>query len=736
MWSLCASLAAGPVASADSISGSQAGLVAYWKFDEGSGTAAQDASGLGNHAGALNGPVWGAGRVGGALSFDGVNDVVRDASTTFDGTGDLTVAAWVKRSGSGGHNSGRIISNTVLEFYVNRANKSLGLTCDSGRTIVESAANVLSLDAWHHVAAVRTAGGQVSFFIDGVKRHTAGVRMSGGRRDWAIGNYPSPDGKVRPFAGLIDDVRVYQRLLSEGEIHALMAAADAEATVVTAPVGPTYYLAPTGSDSHPGTAMQPWKTWAHALTQLDPGETLVVKDGTYGAATGTGYPAIDCRAGYRKGTATAPITVKAEHERNAFIDNGAPAVMDSFLIRNCSYWVIEGFYATNGDHEPFARQGGGSVFKASDSDHITFRRNLAHHNNRWSGSSSHGFGLTRVSDSLVEENECSVITRHCIIAGGTATSPSKRVTTRRNYAHSRGSGDLPGCRYNPPAGVPACTVTPDAMDSLVNFYPCVGCISENDVAEGTGEGVRIIASGPSNNRVYGLIGIETDYTVMFGPKPFDATTSLSDGNSAEQIVDVGGSTLLHFDGVTNTTVTNVMAIGGAGNGVTLFRSTLSDSRAQCNGACSAAVRNALVIDKRQRGVAVDPPHYARWSVDYANAYHNAGGNFSPASHPGITHAISLDPRLGACKVWLPAASPMKRAGKDGEDLGANILYRYEQGVLTTRPLWDPVTGQFPCGAVVRGVNDLPGQSCRDVHQRLNVNTNGCAFPEGYGRRQP
>ena len=48
---------------------------------------ARDASGLGNHAGALNGPVWGAGRVGGALSFDGVNDVVRDASTTFDGTG-------------------------------------------------------------------------------------------------------------------------------------------------------------------------------------------------------------------------------------------------------------------------------------------------------------------------------------------------------------------------------------------------------------------------------------------------------------------------------------------------------------------------------------------------------------------------------------------------------------------------------------------------------------------------
>jgi len=76
---------------------------------------------------------------------------------------------------------------------------------------------------------------------------------------------------------------------------------------------------------------------------------------------------------------------------------------------------------------------------------------------------------------------------------------------------------------------------------------------------------------------------------------------------------------------------------------------------------------------------------------------------------------------------------MKRAGKNGADIGANVLYRYQDGVLTTQPLWDPVTGQFPCGAIVPGVNDLPGASCVDVHQRLNVNTNGCPFPAGYGQ---
>jgi hypothetical protein len=74
---------------------------------------------------------------------------------------------------------------------------------------------------------------------------------------------------------------------------------------------------------------------------------------------------------------------------------------------------------------------------------------------------------------------------------------------------------------------------------------------------------------------------------------------------------------------------------------------------------------------------------------------------------------------------------MKRAGKNGADIGANVLYRYENGVLTTQPLWDPVTGRFPCGAVVEGVNSDPAISCIGVHQRLNVNTTGCPFPQGY-----
>jgi hypothetical protein len=47
------------------------GLVGYWKFDEGSGTTANDSSGYGNNGTLYNSPTWTTGKVGGALSFNG-----------------------------------------------------------------------------------------------------------------------------------------------------------------------------------------------------------------------------------------------------------------------------------------------------------------------------------------------------------------------------------------------------------------------------------------------------------------------------------------------------------------------------------------------------------------------------------------------------------------------------------------------------------------------------------------
>src|SRR5690606_36803917 len=87
------------------------------------------------------------------------------------------------------------------------------------------------------------------------------------------------------------------------------------------------------------------------------------------------------------------------------------------------------------------------------------------------------------------------------------------------------------------------------------------------------------------------------------------------------------------------------------------------------------------------------------------------------------------PAEDSCVAYLGPSSRLRgAAGVDG-DVGANVIYRYVDGVLTSEPLWDPETGMFPCGAVVPGINDDPTQSCIGAHERLRVGTSGCALPQ-------
>jgi hypothetical protein len=78
-------------------------LVAWWPFDEGAGTAANDLSGNTNHGALQNGVTWiSEGKFGSALAFDGLDDYVRvmdDPSLHLQN--EVTVEAWIRGNGSG-----------------------------------------------------------------------------------------------------------------------------------------------------------------------------------------------------------------------------------------------------------------------------------------------------------------------------------------------------------------------------------------------------------------------------------------------------------------------------------------------------------------------------------------------------------------------------------------------------------------------------------------------------------
>jgi hypothetical protein len=183
--------------------------------------------------------------------------------------------------------------------------------------------------------------------------------------------------------------------------------------------------------------------------------------------------------------------------------------------------------------------------------------------------------------------------------------------------------------------------------------------------------------------------------------------------------------------------------GSSGHGLAADHSSLDyiTQAAECNaqaapcgnGASSTHIVNSLALANAASGFYIATAQQeGGWSNDHGNAYSNSP-NYSPTSSVSLTSSTTVNPVLGSCRVWIPDASPMKLMGRDGADIGASILYRYEKGRLTTAPLWDPRSGEFPRGALVAGVNDIAGQSAFDIHQRLNVHANGCSFPAGYGQ---
>ncbi|MGH9406923.1 MAG: LamG-like jellyroll fold domain-containing protein, partial [Terriglobia bacterium] len=69
---------------------------AWWKFDEGSGTVASDASGDGNTGTLVNAPLWTVGESGDALQFDGTSSYVNFSNPAdLNVSGNITLAAWI-----------------------------------------------------------------------------------------------------------------------------------------------------------------------------------------------------------------------------------------------------------------------------------------------------------------------------------------------------------------------------------------------------------------------------------------------------------------------------------------------------------------------------------------------------------------------------------------------------------------------------------------------------------------
>lgn len=233
----------------------QAGLVAEYLMEEGVGTLVGDTSGQGNNAGFDGAPVWVAGHdpcSEYALYFDGDDYLVANDSASLDSiTTGFTVTAWINCT----QNS---IRDTIVwklgAFRVWKSNANLMASFDGVATVTNYTlvTGQLPNDTWVHVA-VAYDGRYIVGYINGVRKHR--VRVNNDYIPIDTSDYPLHIGwygSVPNYRGSLDNVRLYNHRLTDGEVVVDMNDNSVPGTepldIVSSGVGMTAIIYPDGGD--------------------------------------------------------------------------------------------------------------------------------------------------------------------------------------------------------------------------------------------------------------------------------------------------------------------------------------------------------------------------------------------------------------------------------------------------------------------------------------------------------
>ena len=223
-------------------------LRGYWALDEGMGCTTADAANAntGTLAGSASacpgaGPVWVTGQSVGALDFDGDSHVLVADDEALDTPDGLTLSAWIKPASFGEQSYGRVVSKQQYTgsygpgFSLYLGDKPTGSPASSESLCANinttwsgcAADEVITLDVWQHVAVVLEpdvdAGAlphRITFYVDGVSVGSELIDALPGVNETAL-TIGDREGFQRGFDGLIDEVRVYGRALSEDEVDLL-----------------------------------------------------------------------------------------------------------------------------------------------------------------------------------------------------------------------------------------------------------------------------------------------------------------------------------------------------------------------------------------------------------------------------------------------------------------------------------------------------------------------------------
>jgi hypothetical protein len=201
-------------------------LILCFSFDEGSGNVVEDSS-LRRFNGTVNGGAeWAQGKFGGALHFDGVDDFVSvpDSSELRLLNGG-TFMAWINYEGSGASAWPRVLSKEKgtggeggYHIFLDQAGGYSPRVTVGGRG--HTSDEDLEAGIWYHVAAT-CDGTNIRIYLNGKKilEEPQESPFIDANPELRIGDSAAAQ---RPFFGLIDEVRVWGRVLNTQEIEQQM----------------------------------------------------------------------------------------------------------------------------------------------------------------------------------------------------------------------------------------------------------------------------------------------------------------------------------------------------------------------------------------------------------------------------------------------------------------------------------------------------------------------------------
>jgi hypothetical protein len=220
-------------------SGATNGPELWYRFDEGSGTSTADDSGAGNTGTFVSGAAWAGssgGHPGDAFSGNGSSNAVQASTAAVATNSAYSVCAWTRINSA--DDNATVVSQTstnVAAFYLKFGVYGSGDyrwmfmlpksdVANAVSTIAWTPANSASLNAWTHLCGVYDpAGSKLWIYLNGsatsIASSTVVTTAASGRTQVGRGEWNG--GLVDYFPGRVDDVRLYQRALTNAEVNTI-----------------------------------------------------------------------------------------------------------------------------------------------------------------------------------------------------------------------------------------------------------------------------------------------------------------------------------------------------------------------------------------------------------------------------------------------------------------------------------------------------------------------------------